>query len=216
MSPEQLLDKLSGVNVPDTQINQHVLNVEFRLIDRLCDNFNLGDSERRKILLGLYRFRKTLSYFCEQWIRDQASLSPEQQKEASVVFNQVYYNLNRDSRSCFTTSNFFGKIRFLLEACKKLDVPEAHRNKYLELVLHFPISPVKRINEMFTHELYPSNLPHVYMDMAAGMLRGEMVKKTEHIKMLRKFKTFQWERNKPFAHNTWFKSRLAGSVCTRK
>lgn len=216
MSLEQLLNELSGINVPDTQINQQILGVEFRLIDRLCDSFNLGDSERRKVVLGLYRFRKTLSYFCEQWSRGQASLSSEQQGEAFLVFTQASYNLDRDSLSCFTTSNFFGKVRFLLEACKKLDIPDVHRNKYLELVLNFPITPIKRIDVLFTHELYPSNLPHVYMDMAAGMLRRELVMKTEHKKILRKFRTFQWERNKSFAHNTWFKSRLAGSVCTKR
>lgn len=216
MLPEQLLNELSGIDIPDTKIKQIALGAELRFLERLRIDFELTSDEESAILLGLYQFKETLKHFYQKWNEGIQELSSEQQKEASDILSQVGYNIDRDSRSCFSASNFFGKLRFLLEACRKLNTPSTRRKKYLKLVLHFPITPIRDIRNLFEHELYPANLPHVYMDMAAGMIRGELVMKTKHTDILRNFRTFQWERNKRFAHNTWFKRRLAGSVCTKK
>lgn len=216
MLPEQLLNELSGIDIPDTKIRHAALDAELRFLERLRTDFELTSDEESAIILGLYRFKVTLKHFYQKWTEGIQELSLEQQKEASGILSQVGYNIDRDSRSCFSASNFFGKLRFLLEACRKLNTPIARRKVYLKLVLHFPITPLRGIRNLFEHELYPANLPHVYMDMAAGMIRRELVMKTKHTDILRKFRTFQWERNKQFAHNTWFKRRLSGSVYTKK
>ncbi|HEY0220870.1 MAG TPA: hypothetical protein VGC58_01470 [Candidatus Paceibacterota bacterium] len=197
-------------------MSELILSVELRLLAKLVRDHSLDEDDRATILKGLEWFKATCRNYVYLWMEGPQDLTSEQIKEANSVFCQMAHNLNRDSRSCFSNGNFFGKVRFLLEACKKLGVDEKRRKTFLKWLLEFPITEEDTLKRLFENELYPSNLPHVYMHMAAGFVRSRLVTRITARQLSGQYRTFQRELYTGREHSRWFSARLPGSYGSRQ
>ena len=210
------LDSLLGTNLPEPQIISALTSAEMHLAERLIGDFQLDGQLRSAIIRALYRFKQLYRHYIELDRRYWDELTQAQQVIADQIFRQIDHNLDRNSRSCFANTHFFGRIRFLLHACKGLKIPERQVRRYMDWLLGFPITPENSPRMIFENEFYPANLPHIYMEMLAGMIRNSLTDKKTYRQIYGEYRTFLRERNVRAAHNRWFNGRLTGSYGSRQ
>lgn len=215
MPNTELLDKLVGTEVSHEAMLSSFSDFEKCELCRLMRRcgFTNNDPTYREIVVALYRFKQVLRHYAWLWWE----LSPlNQRQEFKPVFDSVRNHLDVNDKSCFAHNQFFGKINFLLHACKTQGVRQEHRDTYLKMVCNFPIIPCVMFAEIHTHEIWPANLPQTFMHMAVGLIAAELKRKRSHKRILGIYKTFLRERHINKAHTEWFETRLAGSYGSRQ
>ncbi len=216
MQHSSILNEIMGTNLTPEKMLESFLFVERRTLEKLIEDFELTTPEQIDIIRSLFRFRKTYEYYILLWETGQGKMRANAREDAEMILTQAKINLNRDSRSCFSKENFFGKIRFMLLACKELEVSVRSRATYVRWVCNFPITPTRTAQELFDHELYTGNIPHVYMHMASGFIRRRLVDKETPRQICGHYRTFLRELNISRAHARWFNTRYAGSYGSRQ
>jgi hypothetical protein len=209
------LEQLLGTGLPYERILFSHSNFEFTELNRLTRKFNFGSDgqEYTETVLALHRFKRVLSQYVEIWSdsRREKITKPITEIEAGAIFRPIAKYLSNQTRECFSHNHFFGKVHFLLHGCEKYGVPEEQRVVYLKLLYQFPVIPVTSFREIVEHEIWPANLPHTFMHMAAGKIRTELERGRNHKEILRLYKKFLKELHIGKAHSRWFKTRLPGS-----
>lgn len=217
MDTSERIDLILGEHLSQEEKESTFLDVERRLLEKLARQFSLSDDERALIVTALYQFRQTCRHYITLWKPRWVRLPQELQEVSWEIFPQMDLNLDRESRSCFSKETFFRPIRFMLQACSKLEVDPKHRRKYLEWLLSFPIVPTSDIGEVLEHKLARSVFPHVYMHMLAGFVRAKLVdERLDHRRLCFRYKKFQKELNVKEAHARWFEARFPGSYGSRQ
>lgn len=220
MPNDELLDQLVGIRLPYERILSSLSGFEIGELNRLSRQFGFDStSDTYKLLVeSLYRFKQTLRYYVSLWSDPERSklLKRGIEHEMILIFNPILHFIDNPSKRCFSHNHFFGKIHFLLHACKKLGVQERQRDAYLKLVCNFPVIPAQSLKEVVENEIYPANLPHVFMGMAAGVIRVELERGRTHRRILGIYRKFLRERHINVAHTVWFKKRLSGSYGSRQ
>jgi hypothetical protein len=203
--------------MPTVQSNMEgLLSAEESALMKLVNDFSLEPAEIAMTISALRWFKEAYQYYLKLWNETKSELTQEQTTEAERVFLNVVYNLDRNSRSCFSKENFFGKVRFMLEACKKHQIERKRWQTYLGWLYAFPRTEEKSIKAFLENGLYPSNLPHVYMHMTAGFVRRRINDKLRPIQISGQYRTFQKELDTGKAHTVWFNRRFPGSYGSRK
>ncbi len=215
MEPNELLDELLGTGLPEEKLLERLLPAEKAMLERLVESYSL-QSHRLEIIQALYRFKQTLQYYVGLMDAGWTKLNRDDKEKTFKVFSQIQYNLERDSRSCFSNGGFFKPLRFLLHSCSKLGVSTDERKTYIEWVCNFPVIPEDSIQKVFDHEIYPANLPFVYMSRTAGLTRDRLVDGLKYQRICSDYKKFLRELNVGTAHTLWFNRRYAGSYGSRQ
>jgi hypothetical protein len=210
------LDALLDTNIAESEIVSAVTPAEMRIFEKLSTNFHFDERLRSTTIRALYRFKQVYRHYAELWRKTADELTSDQQANAHRIFAQIEHNLDRNARSCFANGNFFGNIRFLLYACNFLEVPDKQKWRYLEWVLSFPVIPERSVKAIFEHELFPNNLPHVFIYRTAGFLRDAVVSKKKYRQICAGYRIFLREHKVTQAHSAWFKKRFAGSAGSRQ
>jgi hypothetical protein len=215
VSNTELLDKLVGTGMSHESMIDSFSDFEkceLRRLTRKC-GFSDNHPTYRGIVVALYRFKQVLRHYAWLWW-DLLPLSERQ--EYTPIFAPVRNHLDDNDRHCFAHNQFFGKINFLLNSCKVGKVSDEHRNAYMKMVCSFPVIPCIMFTEVYTHEIWPANLPHTFMHMVAGLIGAELTRRRSHKRILGIYRTFLRERHISKAHTRWFKTRLAGSYGSRQ
>ena len=210
------LESLLGTRLSDEELLGRVLPVERTLLKKLTLDFNLTNEERGMTIRTLYWFRQSCSYYIHLWEVGGTFTSLQQVVEMKKIFSPMKYCLEMNSRKCFSKENFFGKIRFLLEACDKLKVSKASRRTYLRWLFAFPITPEYTLARFVEHSLYPNNLPYIYMHQLSGFVRRRLVTGKNPAQIAAEYKTFLRELHISQAEAKWFRKRYAGSYGSKQ
>lgn len=219
MSKDKLLEQLLGAGLPYDRILFSHSNFEFFELNRLARKFGFEwtGEELNGTVLALHRFKQVLNQYSELWAdtRREKITKPVTEREAGRIFRPIARYLWNQTHECFSHNHFFGKIHFLLHGCEKCKVPEEQRSIYLKLLCQFPVIPVTNFKEIVEHEIWPANLPHTFMHMAAGKIRAELERGRNHKEILKLYQQFLRELHIGKAHTKWFKTRLPGSYESR-
>lgn len=211
----ELLEQLLGTGLSYDRILFSHSNFEFSELNRLTRKFRFewSGEELSGTVLALHRFKQVLHQYIELWNDTHRGkiTKPITEREAGRIFRPIGKYLYDQTRECFSHNHFFGKVYFLLHGCEKCGVSEEQRALYLKLLYQFPVIPAKSFKEIVEHEIWPANLPHTFMHMAAGKIRAELERGRSHKEILKLYKKFLEELHIGKAHARWFGTRLPGS-----